>query len=261
MSSDPTMSGSLRGSGRDASGPLIATWQMMEWIRDQGRPVSRDEVIEACAGFVDPGYARRWYARDLNRMRGSRIANARAQTLDAPERSQSGRTRPPAHASNVDSRTAQEQVLKHLLKASVRTKRPRLTRDGDMYTFVRMPKRTPGGMPVEQVTYNPHVQRRHVYEMELVQQLRKAQKRGVFTDRGKALTIPEREALMRWLSVFDVLQGDSITVNGAELDAITVLRAMRDRSDSTRAKQTTAEKRALEQLWRSLDNTAPKGTR
>ena len=257
MSSDPTMSGSLRGSGRDASGPLIATWQMMEWIRDQGRPVSRDEVIEACAGFVDPGYARRWYARKLNGVR-ARLADEGPGSSTAGPRPPVGRRRPPAHASNVNTRTAQEQALKRILSKAAGSL---LIRDGDMYTFVRMPTRTPGGMPVEQVTYNPHVQRRHVYEMELVQQLRKAQKRGVFTDRGKALTIPEREALMRWLSVFDVLQGDSITVNGAELDAITVLRAMRDRSDSTRAKQTTAEKRALEQLWRSLDNTAPKGTR
>lgn len=249
--------GGYGGVGRRASGPLEATWQMMEWIRDQGRPVHRDEVLEHCAQFVFPGYANRWYAAQLNGARASRKRTSERNAASALDRSQSGRPHriaEEATPATVDTAKAVRAVLVQLLRDS--SNKGRLTRDGDEYTFVRMPKRTPGGMPVEMVTYDPVVQRRHVYALELVRKLREAQARGVFeVGKGtKSLNLAERDALFRWLSTFD--GQEQMTVSGVELDAIVVLRNMRDRTESRSPKMRTEEKVALEALWRALDHSA-----
>ncbi len=232
---------SLRGAGRDASGPLIATWQTIEWIRDNG-PADRDTIIASCSEFVDVGYARRWYARHVIR-----------RTSNVKRRITREQTLPPLDISKIPPEKARRAVIVKLLGDS--TKLGSLARDEQrLYHFVRMPKRTPGGLPVEAVTSDPATQLRHVYAVELVRQLRKASARGAFApgSNAKRLTQVEREALFRWLSTFDALDDQGVTVTGVELEAIIALRAMRDRQ----ARETSAEKATIEALWRQLDHFA-----
>lgn len=236
--------GSLRGAGRAASGPLIATWQMMEWIRDNG-PADRETIKDACAGFVDPGYARRWYA-------ARRAAPQNAKRMITTE--QLGQAQ---HLARIDVERARRAKVGFLLNQCLAT--GTLSREGDVFTFVRMPKRTPGGLSVEAVTSDPAVQARHVYAMELVRQLRAANKRGAFEHgRGKGhLVKAERSALLRWLGTFDHLDAQQITVTGVELDAIVALRGMRARqAGQSHPQETTAEKDAVRALWLALDNYA-----
>lgn len=233
----------LRGSGRNASGPLVATWQMLEWMRDNG-PADREAIKDACAGFVDPGYARRWY--DQNSKKPA-IAK-RALTLEQKDRAQG--------LAHIPVDVAQRAKLGDLLSQCVVM--GTLARDGDVFTFLRMPKRTPAGMSVEQVTSDPTIQRRHIYEAELVRQLRAAEDRGVFQPgvRTPRLLKKELAALFAWLGTYDHVE--EVTVTGVQLDAIVALRGLRDRvTDHPNAKQTTAEKDALRALWLALDKYAP----
>ena len=243
--------GSLRGAGRDASGPLLSTWQMMEWIRDQGRPVSRDEVLDECARFVDVGYARRWYARRLNYQRAKTQGEGDKSGIPL-------RRGVKATPASVNHKRAIRAVLVALLQERKRVGCLHHDKSRDMYTFVRMPSRTPGGLPLEQVTYHPTVQRRHVYAMEMVRKLREANARGVFIQgKGtKSLNKAERDAVMRWLGTYEDHAVDEVP--GVTPGAVAILRGMRERADGVSPKTTSAEKVALEMLWLALDHSAPR---
>lgn len=233
----------LRGSGRNASGPLLATWQMLEWIRDNG-PADRETIKDACAGFVDPGYARRWYQRHIQRPQ-----NAKRRITQGPKPSA-------LDLGAIDLDRAQRAVITALLQEGLRS--GSLKRSDDGYTFLRLPKRTPAGLAVEQVTSDPAVQARHVYEMELVRQLRNANKRGAFNHGPGAPRLLKKElaALFNWLATYDGTE--QVTITGVELDAIVALRNLRTRGvESPHTQATTAEKEAVRALWLALDHHIP----
>lgn len=218
-------------------------WQMLEWIRDNG-PADRETIKDACAGFVDPGYARRWY-------RAKQVTTANAKkTLTV---SGNVAARP---LTEIDALKAQRAVISKLLVQA--TYRGNLQREGDMFTYVGMPKRTPAGLTVEQVTSDPAIQARHVYEMELVRQLRNANKRGAFNHGQGSPRLLKKElaALFNWLSTYDGTE--RVTITGVELDAIVALRNLRQRgTESPHTQATSHEKDAVRALWLALDRHIP----
>lgn len=245
--------GSLRGAGRDAPGPLVATWQIADWLLRNG-PTDRETIIVECAQFVDPGYAKRWYARSLVRNRRNR---ARSKVEGSPAKRTSLEI-PLPDLETLDIGLARRGVIFRLLHSAVEN--GRMTRDGDTYTQLpdRMP-RPPAGMSLEQVSTDPIVRFRAIAEMELVRVLRQVNRRGVFTSEGKSLKHldkSERQALLRWLETWDNTD-DFRDLDQVKFEAIKVLLLMRDRQSESRSpKITLVERDAIERLWRSLDNFA-----
>lgn len=251
---------SYGGAGRQASGSLVATWQMHEWLRING-PTDRETVLAECAQFVDEGFARRWYAATINGERLRKVSSGGSRRESKSDFDSLAKPKVEAlTVASLSSSDATASAVRALLVRKIKdsVRRKSIARDGDMLTLIRMP-RLPKGHTEAMLTLDPVAQYRPIAEMELMRQLRAANARGVFTpagSAGKSLNASEREALDNWLKTWDDVD-DFSDMNKVKYEAVKVLLAMRERQTGQRQPKIRDSERAhLEALWREIDRYA-----
>jgi hypothetical protein len=188
---------SLRGVGRDASGPHTFTVQIHHYISEHPG-VTKDEIIQLALDrdWVDRGYAHRAYARSLNRAR----AKARTQYRDGDLHKgaiPAPRRMPDETPASVAAKRSDKAVIfavKTVLAGMLKAGSVAVDEEGGMRAMRGL--RATGGIRQDQIITTPEGNRQIASEIELLRALRPYLDRML--EPNFKMTLDVRRKLKRW---------------------------------------------------------------